>query len=191
MSQVDLLPRCESGLARMKILIIDDEVANTALLEALLSSHGYLNVRSVNDSRLAVATCKRFEPDLVLLDLMMPHIDGFSVLAGVRSELGEIFLPVLVLTADVSEKTKIRALRASATDFLTKPFDQTEVLARITNLLETRKLHRVLDNQRAAFEDAVRSRTAELRTAILELEQVRNNSGEDRLVQFPSVAAVR
>jgi putative two-component system response regulator len=191
MSQVDLLPRCESGLARMKILIIDDEVANTALLEALLSSHGYLNVRSVNDSRLAVATCKRFEPDLVLLDLMMPHVDGFSVLAGVRSELGEIFLPVLVLTADVSEKTKIRALRASATDFLTKPFDQTEVLARITNLLETRKLHRVLDNQRAAFEDAVRSRTAELRTAILELEQVRNNFAEDGLVQFPIVAAVR
>lgn len=175
----------------MKILVIDDEPANTALLEALLVSRGFANVRSVIDSREAVQICKSFDPDLVLLDLMMPHVDGFAVLAGIRSELGEIFLPVIVLTADVSEKTKIRALRASATDFLTKPFDQTEVLVRITNLLETRKLHCVLDNQRAAFEDAVRSRTAELRTAILELEHVRNGSNEETLVLFPSLAAVQ
>jgi putative two-component system response regulator len=174
----------------MKILVIDDEPANTALLEALLVSTGFTNVRSVIDSREAVQICKNFDPDLVLLDLMMPHVDGFAVLASLRSEVGDAFLPVVVLTADVSEKTKVRALRASATDFLTKPFDQTEVVVRITNLLETRRLHRLLDNQRAAFEDAVRSRTAELRTAILELEHVRRGSNEKMLVPFPSFAAL-
>jgi putative two-component system response regulator len=103
----------------------------------------------------------------------MPYVDGFAVLAGIRSEVGDMFLPVIVLTADVNEKTKLRALRASANDFLTKPLDQTEVLVRIANLLETRKLHLLLDNQRSAFEDAVRSRTAELRSALAELEEVK------------------
>jgi putative two-component system response regulator len=100
-----------------------------------------------------------------MLDLMMPHVDGFAVLETLRCETNEIFLPVIVLTADANEETKLRALRAGATDFLLKPFDQIEVLLRIGNLLETRHLHIQLDTQRAAYEDAVRARTAELRDA--------------------------
>ncbi|HSH40451.1 MAG TPA: response regulator [Chthoniobacterales bacterium] len=156
----------------MKILIVDDEPANLALLEALLTSSGYVNVKPVRDSRLVVDTCKSFEPDLILLDLMMPNLDGFGVLAGVRAEIADGFLPVVVLTADVTERTKMRALRASATDFLTKPFDHTEVLVRIANLLEMRRLHRFLDNQRAAFEDALRARTAELREVTSQMEEL-------------------
>jgi DNA-binding response OmpR family regulator len=169
---------CSGEIAKMKILIIDDEPSNVALLEGILAVSGFANVKTLTDSRLAIETCKTFQPDLVLLDLMMPHVDGLTILTTLRSELGEVFLPVIVLTADVNEDTKFRALRASANDFLLKPFDQTEVLFRISNLLESRRLHLLLDNQRAAFEEAVRSRTTELREALAELEDVKERFGK-------------
>ena len=154
-----------STFTKMKILVIDDEPANVALLESILADNGYTRIKSVTDSRLAIETCKTFQPDLVMLDLMMPHVDGFAILEVLHSEVGELFLPVIVLTADVNEDTKLRALQAGATDFLLKPFDQIEVLLRIGNLLKMRRLHIQLDNQRAAFEDAVRGRSSELRDA--------------------------
>jgi DNA-binding response OmpR family regulator len=169
---------CSGEIAKMKILIIDDEPSNVALLEGILAVSGFANVKTLTDSRLAIETCKTFQPDLILLDLMMPHVDGLTILTTLRSELGEIFLPVIVLTADVNEDTRFRALRASANDFLLKPFDQTEVLLRISNLLESRRLHLLLDNQRAAFEEAVRSRTTELREALAELEDVKERFGK-------------
>ena len=155
----------------MKILVIDDEPVNVALLEGILADSGYTRVQSITDSRLAFETRKTFQPDLILLDLMMPHLDGFAVLETLRADESEILLPVIVLTADANEETKLRSLRAGATDFLLKPFDQIEVLLRIGNLLEMRRLHIQLDNQRAAFEDAVRTRTAELREAQSALEK--------------------
>jgi putative two-component system response regulator len=160
--------------AKMKILVIDDEPANVALLEGILSDGGYKRMQGITDSRLADETCKTFQPDLVLLDLMMPHIDGFAVLDSLRSDTTEIFLPVIVLTADANEETKLRALRAGATDFLLKPLDHIEVLLRIGNLLETRHLHVQLDTQRAAFEDAVRARSLELREAQSELQKAKD-----------------
>lgn len=156
-------------LPKMKILIVDDEPLNVALLEDMLSLSGYRRVKAITDSRAVVETCREFEPDLILLDLMMPHIDGFAVLESLRAAPGEIFLPVIVLTADANEQTRRRALRAGATDFLLKPFDEWEVLFRIANVLEVRRLHLQLDMQRAAFEDAVRARTSELRAAQAEL----------------------
>jgi putative two-component system response regulator len=155
---------------KMKILIIDDEPLNVALLEEMLSEAGYKQFRSVTDSRLALETCYSFAPDLILLDLMMPHVDGFSILHSLRSAGDEVFLPVIVLTADANEKTKRAALGAGATDFLLKPFDHTEVLLRIANLLEMRRLHIQLDTQRAALEDALRERSLELREAHLHLQ---------------------
>ena len=161
------------AFGRMKILIVDDEPLNVALLEDMLSEAGYKQIRSVIDSRLALATCGTFAPDLVLLDLMMPHVDGLSILHSLRSAGDEVFLPVIVLTADASEETKRAALGAGATDFLLKPFDHTEVLLRIANLLEMRRLHIQLDTQRAALEDALRERSLELREAHLHLENAR------------------
>ena len=165
------LSRNSRELTKMKILVIDDEPVNVALLEGILADSGYTRVQSITDSRLAFETRKTFQPDLILLDLMMPHLDGFAVLETLRADESEILLPVIVLTADANEETKLRSLRAGATDFLLKPFDQIEVLLRIGNLLEMRRLHVQLDNQRAAFEDAVRTRTAELREAQSALEK--------------------
>lgn len=154
-----------SQYAKMKLLAVDDQSMNIALLEDLLATAGYKNVRSLTDSRQAIETCRSFEPDLVLLDLMMPHIGGIEILQTIRSEVTEIFLPVIVLTADSNEESRRNALRAGATDFLLKPFDEIEVLLRIANLLEMRRLHLQLDMQRAAFEEALREKCHELREA--------------------------
>jgi len=154
----------EPLLHRMKILIIDDERINVLMLEHLLRTSGYSRVLGLTDSRKALETCASFDPDLILLDLIMPDTDGFAVLETLRSsDASESFLPIVVLTADVSEEAKERALEAGATDFLVKPVGRTEALLRIRNLLETRRLHVIRENQRSALEEAVRERTVELR----------------------------
>jgi putative two-component system response regulator len=159
-------------LAKMKILIVDDEPVNVALLEEILTENEYTRFQSVTNSKTALEICNTFQPDLVLLDLMMPQPDGFAILESLRSQSEQTFLPVVVLTADTNEQSKIRALTAGATDFLLKPFDHVEVALRIANLLRSRRAHLFVDNQRAALEDAVRERTAELRATIAELEKV-------------------
>jgi PleD family two-component response regulator len=154
----------EPDLHRMKILIIDDERITVGLLEHVLRTNGYSRVLGLTDSRQALETCTTFSPDLILLDLIMPEPDGFAVLETLRaSDASESFLPIVVLTADVSEEAKERALEAGATDFLVKPVSRAEALLRIRNLLETRRLHVILENRRSALEEAVRERTVELR----------------------------
>jgi PleD family two-component response regulator len=155
---------------RMKILVVDDDRLTVSALEQLLQRHGYSRVMGITDSRTALETCSSFDPDLILLDLIMPDVDGFEVLEALRSDGSERFLPIVVLTGDDSEEAKARALEVGATDFLVKPVSQTEALLRIRNLLETRRLNVVLRNQRAALEDAVRERTVELREKIAKLE---------------------
>lgn len=120
---------------KSKILVIDDEPVNTALFEAILADNGYSHVESINDSRIALQTCRSFGPDLILLDLMMPHFDGIGILRALRSEPDKVTTPVIVLTADETEATKIRALDAGASHFMLKPFDLTEILLRIDSLL--------------------------------------------------------
>lgn len=164
-----------SPFAQSKILIVDDEPANVALLKDMLSEWGHTNVKSVMDSRHALETYKTFLPDLILLDLLMPPPDGLAVLRSLRSQASEIYLPVIVLTADVNEESKRCALRAGAADFLLKPFDQLEVLLRIKNLLETRRLNLRLDNRCAMLEDAVYARSLELRTTQAELEKAQSH----------------
>lgn len=166
----------EPLLHKMKILVVDDDRMTVTLLEQLLQRNGYCRVLGITDSRNALDTCTNFDPDLILLDLIMPEVDGFAVLEALRSDTSESFLPIVVLTADITEEAKARALEAGATDFLVKPVSQTEALLRIRNLLETRRLHLVLENQRAALEEAVRDRTAELRGTIAQLQAVNQRS---------------
>jgi putative two-component system response regulator len=158
-------------LSRMKILVVDDEPVNIALLKEILAENSYSRVESVSDSSLVMDKCKTLRPDLILLDLMMPPPDGFAILESLQLDSEETFLPVVVLTADTNEETKRRALDAGATDFLLKPFDHVEVALRIRNLLKSRRAHSLLDNQRAALEDAVRERTEELRDTIRQLQK--------------------
>ena len=166
-----------AAYAKMRILIVDDEPANVALLEDMLSDQSYVHVKSTTDSREVVELCSEFDPDLILLDLFMPHMDGFTVLEALSGNRTEVFLPIIVLTADVNEETKLRALNLGATDFLNKPLDHIEVLLRIRNMLETRRIHQLLENRRATLEDAIAARAPELRAPQAELGKVLGAGG--------------
>jgi signal transduction histidine kinase len=175
--------------AGMKILIVDDEPRNVALLEALLVESGYTRFKSIVDSRLALEACKTFDPDLILLDLMMPQPDGFAILESLRSEHGETFLPVVVLTANATPETKRRALRAGATDFLTKPFDHNEVMLRVRNLMRTRQLNLQVRAQNENLEQTVAERTAELQKALKQLKETQQQIiQQERLHAFGTMA---
>ena len=144
-----------AGTTGCTLLLVDDEEANLDLLGMLLRPRGYDRLVRVSDAREAVAAFEAARPDLVLLDLHMPHRSGFEVLDDLRARVPEgEFLPVLVLTADVTAQARERALAGGAHDFVLKPFDRTEVLLRVRNLLHTRRLHVA---QRRAREDAERA----------------------------------
>ena len=135
----------EDELLASRILIIDDQAANLRLLEDLLSREGFSNVVSTTEPQQALELYSAFDPDLVLLDLMMPGISGYAVLEQLeRLRPAHEFRPVLVLTADATSQAKRRALSLGAKDFLTKPFDPIEAMLRVWNLLETRHLYKRL-----------------------------------------------
>jgi len=157
-------------LTEAKILIVDDEPSNVRLLERILEISGCTNVRGVTDSRETLPLYFDFAPDIVLLDLNMPHFDGFAIMRQLRAAVSpEDYLPILVLTADITSETKRRALAGGAKDFVTKPLDHTEVVLRIRNLLETRFFHLGMQQQNSLLEDEVRERTALLEQALHDL----------------------
>lgn len=155
------------------VMIVDDNPANIELLKRMLATIGVTQVDTFTNPHLALAHCGQALPDLVLLDLHMPELDGFAVM----SELARIvppgrFVPVLVLTADIAPSAKERALAAGAKDFLTKPFDRTEVLLRVTNLLETRALYGQLEAHNEALRADLDARTAAERQTAQERQQL-------------------
>jgi PAS domain S-box-containing protein len=136
------------NLQNARILIVDDKEGNIQFLEGLLQEGGYRFWRGVLDPRAAATACIEYQPDLILLDLIMPHLDGFGVLDQLQPYLtSHAYLPVLVLTIDLTPESRRRALTAGAKDFLTKPLDAIEVLLRVKNLLETRFLYRQLQQR--------------------------------------------
>jgi putative two-component system response regulator len=163
-------PALEEALRSCRILIVEDESANVELLKRVLRRAGFTNLFATLDPREAVPLFRECAPDLVLLDLWMPHLDGFEVLARLRAEVdAATYLPVLVVSADMTPEAKSRALSQGAKDFLLKPYDLVEVLLRIRNLLETRLLYRELQRQNEVLEQRVRERTRELEEAQIEV----------------------
>lgn len=137
-----------SDILACRVLAIDDEEANIALLRNVLEREGYTDIRCLTDPQEALATYIEFEPDIVLLDLMMPEVDGFQLLEAFgRHDSADEFRPVLVLTADTTIQARRKALALGAKDFVSKPFDVIEVGLRIANLLETRILYRRLQEK--------------------------------------------
>lgn len=154
------------------ILIVDDNPANISVLSAMLEEMDYRNVCVITDAREVIPQLTRTEFDLVLLDIRMPHLDGIAILqllANMGQDKHDHYLPVLVLTAQNDEATRKAALAAGAKDFLTKPFQQWEVLLRIHNLLETRMFYKAQRSRAELLEMAVRSRTQEIRDTQIEI----------------------
>ncbi|MBK8284419.1 MAG: response regulator [Ahniella sp.] len=151
----------QAEIQAANILIVDDQEANVQLLEQLLKDAGYQCVSSTRDPTEVCSLHRRNRYDLILLDLQMPGMDGFEVMAGLATDTGESYLPVIVLTAQPGHK--LRALKSGAKDFLSKPFDLIEVKTRIHNMLEVRLLYRKLEAHQAELEKLVEERTAQLR----------------------------
>lgn len=152
-----------------RILIVDDEEQNVALLRRVLERAGFSRIESTGDPREVADLYVRFRPDLVLLDLHMPHMDGLQVLDQLNQIAEASYLPVLMLTADLSQEAKREALSRGAKDFVSKPFHTDEVLLRISTLLETRFLYLQIQGQNEMLEAKVRERTRELEAAQIEI----------------------
>lgn len=135
----------EQDILNSKILMIDDLDVNLQLLENLLDREGFKQVLSTTESTNALSLISAFQPDLILLDLMMPKLDGYGVLEQMSKKIPKSeYLPVIVLTSDITIEAKRRALSLGAKDFLSKPFDAIEAMLRVWNLLETRLLYKQL-----------------------------------------------
>lgn len=172
--------RLQPELAFARILVVDDEPANLKLLSLILRTEGYASVETLQDPREVLASYQANPPDLILLDINMPHLDGFEVMAQLLA-LGEAAIsPVVVLTAQTGEDFVLRALQGGAVDFLTKPFNRRELLARVKNVLLARMATRMLQDQNALLEQRVQQRTHELRLSRLDIVRRLGRAAEYR-----------
>jgi putative two-component system response regulator len=176
-----------SGTDR-SILVVDDEPANVLLLQKLLSSSGYQQVECTTDPHEVLRLYKEIRPDLILLDLHMPGLNGFEVMDHLAAVISpHDYVPILVLTADASPDSRQKALTSGAKDFLTKPFDADEVLVRVANLLEARSLHLQLRGHNELLEEKVKERTSALWSVIGQLERAQTDL---RVAQEETITAL-
>ena len=149
-------------LMNKHLLVVDDNSVNIELLLDLLDDHGFDNVHGLSDPRHVLAYCQQQLPDLILLDIRMPHIDGYAVMEQLQEHFADQTPPVIVLTAQIDDDTRHRALKMGIRDFLTKPFKHDEVLQRIRNTLDVEHRYQVRDKQAETLEQMVAKRTEEL-----------------------------
>ena len=155
-----------ADILNARILVVDDLEANVKLLARMLVSAGYTSVASTMNPLEVCELHLKNRYDLILLDLQMPGMDGLQVMEGLKEIEPDGYLPVLVITAQPGHK--LHALQAGAKDFISKPFELAEVLARVHNMLEVRLLHKELHNYNDVLEQRVRESTADLQESYLE-----------------------
>lgn len=152
------------------ILLVDDEPDTLRVLDALLRTAGFHRLVATHDASEVLGLIDQVQPDLVVLDLRLPGPTGLEILKELQEKQGpDDFMPVLAITADPGPDIRRLALASGAKDFLNKPFEATEVVLRIRNLLQTRVLHRKLQQHNEQLEEHVRSRTTELAAAQVEI----------------------
>lgn len=154
-----------------KILIVDDDNVSVNLLAETLKKAGYRNITSTTDSRQAAKLYAQIRPDLLALDLNMPYLTGFDVMAQLKEIETTNYLPIIVLSGEDNQQTRFKALQSGAKEFLDKPYDRVEVLLRINNLIEVRLLHNEVRLQNQTLEKKVKERTHELYETQLDVIQ--------------------
>jgi len=162
------------------IMIVDDEAINIKLLEKMLGGSGYPNLTSIQDSRTVLALYEKVHPDLILLDLNMPFMDGFQVIQALKALDDPLLPPIIVLTAQKGREFLLRAFKSGARDYLTKPFDMGELLARVATMLELHFVHRYIYEQNQSLDALVRERTSELLRTRLQVVQKLGRASEFR-----------
>ncbi|MBA3033859.1 MAG: response regulator [Gammaproteobacteria bacterium] len=167
-------------LGHARIFMVDDEPANLRLLDRMLSSQGYQQLVAIEDPREVLDRYREARPDLILLDINMPHLDGHQVMAQLQGLNDPLLPPIVILTAQHGRDYLLKALAAGARDFIGKPFDRTELLMRVRNLLEAQLSHRLLHDQKALLEEMVCQRTEELRRTRLQVVQRLGRAAEYR-----------
>ncbi|MGA9750235.1 MAG: HD domain-containing phosphohydrolase [Acidobacteriota bacterium] len=167
-----------SDILHGKLLIVDDREVNVKLLERMLRRAGYDSITCTKDPCEVCQLHSQNRYDLILLDLQMPGMDGFQVMEGLKEIEPDGYLPVLVITAQ--PRHKLEALQAGAKDFISKPFELAEVLARVHNMLEVRLLHKELHVYNVALEERVRERTLDLQESYLETILTMTRASEHR-----------
>ena len=163
-----------------RIMLVDDEPSNLKLLENMLKGSGYSNLVAVQDSRTVVELHQRERMDLILLDLNMPYLDGYEVIARLKALNDPLLPPIVVLTAQTGQQFLLRALECGARDYITKPFNMGELLARVRTMLEMHSAHHLLFDQKETLERMVRERTAELMETRLQIVQKLGRASEYR-----------
>jgi putative two-component system response regulator len=193
----DLSETKNEELLSAKILIVDDEPKNVEVIKQVMEMAGYENIRFTCDPREVCGIYTSFWPDLVLLDLNMPHLNGFQVMEELKKVEQRDYVPVLILTAQTDRESRLKALRAGAKDFLLKPFDLVEVIHRIQNMLEVRLVQNKLRNQNFNLEEKVQERTKELYKTQLSVVQrlgraaeYRDNETGNHVLRMSRVAAL-
>ena len=162
-------------LGGFSVVLVEDQAANISLLTRMLQSAGIGQVHGITDPRVAVQRCRELEPDLVVLDWHMPGVGGEEVLADLRAVVPrEDFLPVIVITADESTTVRDRALAMGANDFLTRPFDLSEVTLRVRNLLRMRALHRDVQRHNADLQADLTARAEQEQRCAADRQQKRH-----------------
>lgn len=180
-----------------RILIVDDEPANIKLLTKMLESHGYKKLVAIQDSRDVLPIYHTARPDLILLDINMPHLNGYQVMEQLKALNDPLLPPIVILTAQFGRDYLLKALSAGARDFISKPFDRVELLMRVRNLLDAQLGHRLLHDQKEMLEDMVRLRTQELNQTRLEIirrlgraAEFRDNETGDHIIRMSKTSAL-
>jgi putative two-component system response regulator len=170
----------KTNVLTASILIVDDEPANVKLLERMLRVFGYLDLRATTDPRDVLELCQQNSFDLIILDLNMPYLDGFEVMSQLQA-LGRSDLPpILILTAQHDQQHRVRALKGGAHDYVTKPFELDELLARVRNLLQVQLYKKYISGRNQWLEDRVHERTRELYNTRLQVVRRLGRAAEYR-----------
>ena len=152
-----------------RILIVDDQKLHALFLKEVLGQAGYKNVSYLTDPFKVFPAVQEICPDLIVLDIMMPRLDGFQVMEKLHEFREGHYLPILALSAEKSSEVRLKALQIGANDFVSKPYENPEILIRIRNIVEMRILHMIVEDQNKILEARVQERTKELRESQLDV----------------------
>lgn len=170
----------EDLVGHTRIFIIDDEPTNLKLLNKLLTSQGYGQLVLIQDPREVLGRYSEARPDLILLDINMPFLDGYQVMDQLKALNDPLLPPIIILTAANDRHHLLKALEQGARDFVGKPFDRTELLMRVRNLLDAQLANCLLHDQKSVLEEMVRMRTESLKQTRLQVVQRLGRAAEYR-----------